>query len=117
MNHNTYLNVDLKTVLLTDSSAKTGKGYPGVLRRDVFCEEFRYDEHFTFVETVPPVARKRNPHVYRGRYITVTLHDDGTYHPNFRPLPKGDDFNRGQYINGVANELLWALDGLVEKSE
>ena len=107
---NTDLCMDVKTILHSDSKSKIGKDYQGVLTRDT-------DDHYTFVETVPPVARKRNPHVYRGRYITVTLHDDGTYHPNFRPLPKGDDFNLGQYINGVANELLWALDGLVEKGE
>ena len=61
---NTHLCVDLKTLLRSDCVAKAGKSYPGVLRRDVECEEFNYDDHFSFVETLPPTAGKRNPHVY-----------------------------------------------------
>ena len=38
---------------------------------------------------------------------------DGTYRPNFRPMPIGKDFNVERYAAGVANELLWALEGLV----
>ena len=52
-NPNTHLSVDLKTLLRSDSKMKAGKDYQGILRRDEICEEFRYDEHFTFVETVP----------------------------------------------------------------
>ena len=61
---------------------KTGKDYQGVLRRDVECEEFLYDEHFTFVETLP-WSMKRNPRVYNGRYISVTRQDNGNLRPNF----------------------------------
>ena len=70
-NHNTHLGVNVKTVLNNDRVMKTGKDYQGVLRRDVECEEFLYDEHFTFVETLP-WSMKRNPRVYNGRYISVT---------------------------------------------
>ncbi len=91
-----------------------GKDYIGVLHRDVECEEFHYDEHFTFVETVPPAAGKRNTHVFEGRYITVTRKDDGTYRPNFKPLNVSAGFNVERYATGVANELLWALEGLIE---
>ena len=52
-NPNTHLGVDLKTLLRSDSKMKAGKDYQGILRRDEICEEFRYDEHFTFVETLP----------------------------------------------------------------
>ena len=33
---------------------------------DVFCEELCYEDHFTFVETLPQPAQKRNPQVYNG---------------------------------------------------
>ncbi len=113
-NPNTHLGVNLKTKLRSGRAMEPGKDYIGVLRRDVECEEFHYDEHFTFVETLPPAAGKRNPHVYEGRYITVTRRDDGTYRPNFKPLKVGAGFNVERYATGVANELLWALEGLIE---
>ena len=112
-NPNTHLGVDLKTLLRSDSKMKAGKDYQGILRRDEICEEFRYDEHFTFVETLPPAPDKRNPQVFRGKYITVTRRDDGTYRPNFRPVKMGAGFNVERYAAGVANELLWALESLV----
>ena len=113
-NPNTHLSVDLKTLLRSDSKMKAGKDYQGILRRDEICEEFRYDEHFTFVETVPQTADKRNPHVFVGEYITVTRRDDGSLRPNFKPMKVGADFSVEKYAAGVANELLWALEGLVE---
>ena len=94
---------------------KVGKDYQGILRRDEICEEFRYDEHFTFVETLPPAPDKRNPQVYVGKHITITRRDDGTYRPNFRPMPTGEDFNLERYALGVYNELCLALGGLVEE--
>jgi len=117
-NRNTDLAVDLKTLLRSDTYMKTGKDYQGVLRRDsdAEVEDFRCrDAHYTFIETVPPTTRKRNPHVFRGRYITVTRKDDGSLHPNFKPLKTDKDFSVEQYALGVSNELLWALEGLVEK--
>ena len=113
-NNNTHLAVDLKTLLRSDRIAKIGKSYTGVLRLDVDCEDFLYDEHFTFVETVPQNIEKRNPQVFRGKYITITRRDDGTYRPNFRPMKVGADFSVERYAAGVANELLWALEGLIE---
>ena len=50
---NTELCVNVKTMLLSDVRMKVGKSYQGVLRRDVECEDYRYDEQFTFVETLP----------------------------------------------------------------
>ena len=114
---NTHLCVNLKTLLRSDCIAKAGKSYTGVLRRDVECGEFRFDDHFTFAETVPPTAGKRNPHVYEGDYITVTRRDDGTYRPNFKPMNVDKDFTVAKYASSVANELLWALEGLVKNSE
>lgn len=114
-NNNTHLAVDLKTQLRSDRVAKVGKSYTGVLRRDVECEEFRYDEHFTFIETVPPTAGKRNPHIFDGLYITVTRRDDGSLRLNFKELKVGADFSLERYALGVYNELCLALGGLLEK--
>ena len=113
-NKNTELCVNLKTLLRSDKRMKVGKDYQGVLRRDVECEEFNYDDHFTFVETLPPTADKRNPHVYEGDYITITRRDDGSYRPNFKPMKVDKDFTVAKYATGVANELLWALEGLIK---
>ena len=114
-NPNTHLSVDLKTLLRSDSKMKAGKNYQGVLRRDEICEEFRYDEHFTFVETVPQTAGKRNPHVFDGQYITVTRRDDGSLRLNFKELPKGANFDLERFALGVYNELCLALGGLIEE--
>ena len=84
-----------------------------MLRRHVICEDFNYNEEMTFVETVSQKQVKRNPQVYVGETITVTRRDDGSYSPNFRPIHTGPGFNVTQYATDVANELLWALGGLV----
>ena len=115
-NPNTHLGVDVKTLLRSDSKMKTGKNYQGILRRDEICEEFRYDEHFTFVETVPQTAGKRNPHVFDGKYITVTRRDDSSLRLNFKELPKGANFNLERFALGVYNELCLALGGLIEEA-
>ena len=61
---------------------------------------------------------KRNPHVFRGRYITATRCDDGTPRLNFRPLPNGGrDFNLEHYALGVYNEICMALAGLIEEGK
>ena len=113
---NTALCVDLKTILRSERTMKIGKDYQGVLRRDVECEEYRYDEHYTFIET-QPWLQKRNPRVFSGRYITITRKDDGSLRLNYRPLPALDgDFSIDSYAIGVCNELRKALTGLIEKS-
>ena len=108
---NTELSVDLKTILRSDRRLKAGKDYQGILRRDVESEEFYYDEHYTFVETLP-WSSKRNPHLFRGKYITVTRRDDGSLRLNFRPVKMDEGFSLERYAIGVSNELLWALEGL-----
>lgn len=112
---NTHLSVDLKTLLRSDSKMKVGKNYQGILRRDEICEEFRYDEHYTFTETLPHSAGKRNPHVFDGQYITVTRRDDGSLRLNFKELKVDKHFSVYRYALGVFNELMWALEDLVEK--
>ncbi len=111
---NTYLGCDLKTILRSDSRMKLGKDYQGVMRRDVECEEFHFDEHYTFVET-EPWSRKRNPRVYNGQYISITRREDGSLKPNFKPVKMEGDFNIHRYAFGVYRELHQALEGLIEK--
>ena len=113
-NNNTHLCVSLKTQLRSDRSMKPGRSYPGVLRRDVTCEEFLYDEHFSFTET-EPWSMKHNPHVFNGKIISVTRKDDGSYRLNFKPLKTGDGFKVERYALGVYNEICMALEGLIEE--
>ncbi len=110
---NTVLCCNLKTLLRTDTRMRDGKGYVGTLRRDVECEELRYDEHFTFTEQAPLTVR-RNPQVFNGRYITVTRRSNGTYRANLKPIEIGGGFDIVGYASAVGNELLWALEGLIE---
>ena len=117
---NTDLGCDLKTILSSDTSMQTGKEYQGVLRRDndtIVDEYICKDAHYTFVETQPAAPEKRNPRVFNGEYITVTRRDDGSLRPNFKPVKTGRGFDVVRYAMAVSNELLWALDGLVEESE
>ena len=114
---NTELGCEVKTILRSDVRMKVGKEYQGILRLDSegIVDEFLYrDPPYTFIETVPQTADKRNPHVFVGEYITVTRRDDGSLRPNFKPMKVGADFSVEKYDAGVANELLWALEGLIE---
>ena len=112
---NTDYGCDVKTILRNDRTMRRGKDYQGVLRLDhaADIDEFRcQDAHYTFVETLP-WTMKRNPRVFRGRYITITRRDDGTLRLNFRPMPANMSVER--YAFGVYIELHKALEGLVEK--
>ena len=113
-NTNTELCVNLKTKLYNDKVMKAGKRYRGVLKKDLMCEDYGYEEHFTFVET-RAVPAKRNPRLFDGRYITVTCGDDGRLRLNFKHLETGAGFNVERYALWVHNEICLALDGLVEE--
>lgn len=118
-NPNTHLSVDLKTLLRSDVRMVAGKEYQGIFRLDseaVVDEFLSRDPHFTFVETVPQTAGKRNPHVFDGQYITVTRRDDGSLRLNFKELPKGANFNLERFALGVYNELCLAIGGLIEEA-
>ena len=113
---NTELSVDLKTILRSDRRLQSGKDYHGILRRDVDCEDFYYDEHFTFTETLPWTS-KRNPRLFNGKYISITRQDDGTLRPNFKPMKIDEHFSADGYAFKVYLELLKALLGLVGKGK
>ena len=112
---NTDLGCDIKTILHSDRKMKTGKEYQGVLRLDaegVVEEYLSRDSHYTFIET-QPWTTKRNPQVFRGKYISITRRSDGTLRPNFKPLTIDRDFSIERYAFGVSRELHKALEGLV----
>ena len=73
------------------------------------------DGNVYITETAALSAGKRNPHVFIGKYITVTRRDDGSLRLNFRPVTMGADFNIYRYATGVFSELIRALRGLVGK--
>lgn len=114
-NRNTALGVDLKTLLSSDRAMRPAKEYRGVLRLDTDCDDFRYDEHYTFIETKPLTAGKRNLRLFDGELITVTRRDDGSLRPNFKQVKMGADFSVDGYAIAVMGELRQALGGLVEE--
>ena len=103
---NTEIGVDLKLVTRKPGATRMGTTLNGTLTKDE-------DYHYTFIEDAS--EKKRNPHVYIGRFITVTRRPDGSLRPNFRPIPMGKNFNTFNYARGVANEIIWALEGLGEE--
>ena len=115
---NTDLGCDIKTLLRSDVRMKTGKEYQGIFRLDseAIVDEFLCrDPHYTFVETVPLTAGKRNPHIFDGKYITVTRRDDGSLRLNFKELKTGAGFKVERYALGVYNEICIAIGGLIER--
>ena len=108
---NTHLCVNLKTRLVTDVMMKRGKRYVGWLTRDKVNTDYVFDdEHFTFTEIEDITRVKHNPKVFEGRYISLTLRDDGTLRPNFKMLATlTSDFSLEKYTRGVYEELHMAL--------
>ena len=105
---NTELGINLKLITREPGRMPVGKYLDGMITRDS-------EDHYTFLETLPPKVYKRNPHVYVGKYITITRRDDGGLRPNFKPVKMDANFNATIYARGVANELLWAFESLLEK--
>ena len=111
-NTNTELCVNLKTKLYNDKVMVPGKRYRGVLKKDLMCEDYGYDEHFTFVETKAQPVR-RNPRLFNGKFISITRQGDGSLRPNFKPMKTDKCFSVERYAFGVYRELYKALKGLV----
>ena len=104
------MDIDLKLLTRTPGRMPRGTYLNGILTHDA-------EEHYTFREALPPTTYQRNPRVYNGKYITVTRKKDGRLQPNFKPIKEGKDFNTITYARGVANELLWAFESLLEKED
>jgi hypothetical protein len=98
---------------------KVGKECQGVLKLDAEgdVDEFLCrDPHYTFVETLPQSAGKRNPHVFDGRFVTITRRDDGSYRSNLKQMPKlGENLSVDNYALEVYRELRQGLKGLIEE--
>ena len=117
-NRNTDLGCEVKTLLRSDKRMLVGKEYQGVFKLDSDAEvdeRLCHDPHYTFVETLPLTAGKRNPHVFDGKYITVTRRDDGSLRLNFKELKMGPGFRVERFALGVYNEICMALEGLVKE--
>ena len=118
---NTHLGVDVKTLLRSDVRMVAGKEYQGIFRLDSegITDEFLCrDPHFTFIEAMPQKGGRRNPHLFNGRYISVTRRGDGSLRLNFKELPKIDgNFNLERFALGVYNEICLALGGLIEEAD
>lgn len=102
---NTNIGVDLKTIMNDDALLKIDKPYYGELIHDDY-------DHFVFREMSVRTIVKRNPHVYDGKYITITRREDCSLRLNFKFADKHDVRT---YANGVRNEIIKALDGLREE--
>ena len=99
---------------------KTGREYRGVLKRDsdTIVDEFLYrDPHYTFIETLPPTASRKNPRLFDGKHITLTRWTDGSIRLYFKKMRTNTDFSIDGYAFEVANEIRQALKGLVEEKD
>ena len=117
---NTEFACDLKTILSSETRMKTGREYRGVLKRDsdTIVDEFLYrDPHYTFIETLPPAASRRNPRLFDGKHITLTRWTDGSIRLYFKKMRTNTDFTVDGYAFEVANEIRQALKGLVEEKD
>ena len=108
---NTDLCMDVKTFLRHDRIAKIGKNYTGVLCHDK-------DDHYAFVETGLTAANAniRNPHIFEGKYISVTRRmRDGHIRFNFKEVDFGGRFNPLSFAIAVMKEILKAFKCLGEE--
>lgn len=114
MNPNTELCVNLKTMLRTDRVMEPGKRYRGTLTKEVACEEYGYEEHFTFTEAAKPQPVRRNPHIWEGRCINVNQAADGSVYPTFNRPKFTEHFTFQDFCREAAEELS-VVACLVEK--
>lgn len=106
---NTILCIDLKTFLQEDALLKIGKSYRGSLKLDG-------DYHAAFVESHRSSSDgKRNPRIYDGDYISVTLQEDGSPRMYFKAVKAKDLSNVDGLAIAVCNEIREALSGFVVK--
>lgn len=73
------------------------------------------EDRYVFTEMPLQAARRRNPRVFDGEFITVTVWDDGSLHPNFKAMKMDEGFSISGYAIGVYFELFEALKSLIEE--
>ena len=116
MHPNTHLCVNLKTRLVSDKQMVLGKTYRGTIKRDVVCEDYLYDEHFTFTEIQPSTDGKRNPIIYEGACVIVHQSEDGSLYTTFKKPRFTADYTFQDFCREASRELA-QLPCLVEEEE
>ena len=106
---NTELCIDLKLMTRQPGRMPVGEYLPGMLTRDG-------EDHFLFIEngSKERVAPRRNPRIYRGRYINVLRHADGSLVLTFNRPTLNESFTFQDFCREAAEELL-AVAGLIEE--
>ena len=106
---NTELCIDLKLMTRQPGRMPVGEYLPGMLTRDG-------EDHFLFIENGDRkrVVAHRNPRIYRGRYINVVRHADGSLVLTFNRPTLNENFTFQDFCREAAGELL-AVAGLIEE--
>lgn len=106
---NTELCIDLKLMTRQPGRMPVGEYLPGMLTRDG-------EDHFLFIERAAKerMAARRNPRIYRGRFINVIRHADGSLVLTFNRPTLNESFTFQDFCREAAGELL-AVAGLIEE--
>lgn len=106
---NTESCVDIKLMTRQPGRMPLGEYLPGMLTRDG-------EDHFLFIENADKkrVTPRRNPRIYRGRYINVLRHADGSLVLTFNRPTLNESFTFQDFCREAAEELL-AVAGLIEE--
>ena len=88
-----------------------GEYLPGMLTRDG-------EDHFLFIENGAKerVVAHRNPRIYRGRFINVVRHADGSLVLTFNRPVLTEDFSFRDYCLAAVQELLMIIGLLDEEA-
>lgn len=105
MNNNTHLCVNVKTRLVSDKQMVPGKTYRCTVKRDVVCEDYLYEEHFTITEIPPSTNGKRNPIIYEGACVNVHQRADGSLYPTLKRPQFTTDYTFQDFCKQASKEL------------
>ena len=104
-NNNTHLCVNVKTRLVSDKQMVPGKTYRCTVKRDVVCEDYLYEEHFTATEIPPSTNGKRNPKIYEGKCVNVHQRADGSLYTTFKKPRFTVDYTFQDFCREASREL------------
>lgn len=109
MKKNTNLCVDLKTIMQNDTLLTIGVPYNGILTQTD-------EDHYMFQEEAKGTKApgKRNPQVFSGKYITLSIGKDGRPQPHFRRWPEMKTVDCRKMVFDIYSELLDAIATLPE---
>lgn len=108
---NTELGVDIKVMTRQPGRMPVGEYLPGMLTRDG-------EDHFLFVESAAKerVAPRRNPRIYRGRFVNVVRRADGSLVLTFNRPVLTEEFSFRDFCLAAVQELLTIIGLLDEKA-